>query len=70
MKHAAALVTRLAVYAVALFVVVTARLPGAAVTTAVRTTAGPDLDPIRLLIAAVLLTGILIELLRRRAIWH
>jgi hypothetical protein len=66
------LLARLAVYAAALFVVVTARLPGhASSLSALRATSpGPTLDPVRLMIGAVLLTGIACEFLRRRTIWH
>ena len=71
MKYAP-LVARLAVYAVALVVVVTARLPEAATgISALRTPVpGSFLDPIRLLLAAVLCAGIVTDVLRRRPVWH
>ena len=70
----ATLLARLAVYAAALFVVVTAQLPGPATQstfTALRTTE-PDAhtSPARVVLAGVLLAGILIELLRRRPVWR
>ena len=71
MKYAA-LVARLAVYAAALVVVVTARLPeSSAGVTALRVPApDPLLHPVRLLIATIIVTGLCIELLRRRTAWH
>jgi hypothetical protein len=62
---------RLAVYATAIVVVFTARLPDASTGSALRA-ASPDaiLDPVRLLIATVLIIGTLFELLRRRPVWH
>lgn len=63
---------RLAVYATAIFVVFTAQSPDPASTVSAIRTASPHafLDPVRLLIAAVLVTGILIELFRRRPVWR
>ena len=71
MKYAA-LVARLAVYAAALVVVVTARLPESSTgVTALRVaTPASLLDPVRLLLAAIIVTGVCIELLRRRPVWH
>ena len=71
MKYAA-LVARLAVYAAALVVVVTARLPDSSTgVTALRmATPASLLDPVRLLLAAIIVTGVCIELLRRRPVWH
>ena len=71
MKYAP-LVARLAVYAVALVVVVTARLPEASIgVTALRTpVSDPLLDPIRILLVVVLCAGAIIEFLRRRPLWH
>ncbi len=72
MKHAAVLLARLAVYAAALFVVATARLPVASTgVTALRAQA-PDaaIDPTRVVIVLVLLAGITLEVLRRRPVWH
>ena len=66
------LVARLVVYATALVIVITARLPAQAASLPALRTASPEsaVDPVRLLIAAVLLTGIVFEVLRRRTIWH
>ena len=66
----AALVARLALYATALFVVATARLPDPAGQAALRITEPGIIDPIRIVIAGILLAGIIVEVLRRRAIWH
>jgi len=68
----AALVARLTVYAAAFVVVVTARLPGSSTgVTALRlATPASLLDPVRLLLAAIIVTGVCIELLRRRPVWH
>jgi len=68
----APIVARLAVYAAALVVIVTARLPDASIgVTALRTSVpGPILDPVRLVLAAVLCTGVITEVLRRRPVWH
>jgi hypothetical protein len=68
-----ALVARLAVYAAALFVVITAQLPAPAAQStiaALRTTQQETVDPVRLLLVGILLIGILIEVLRRRTVWH
>lgn len=70
----AALLARLAVYATALFVVVTAQLPDQATHStfsALRTTA-PEAHPTpaRFVIAGILVAGILIEVLRRRPVWR
>lgn len=72
MKHAAALFSRLAVYAAALFVVATARLPQSPATiSAFRAApAAPAVDPVRLGLAGVLLAGIVLEALHRRPLWH
>jgi hypothetical protein len=66
------LAARLAIYAAALLVVVTARLPEASTTIAALRTAAPEpvVDPVRFVIAAVLVSGIALELLRRRHVWH
>ena len=71
MKYAP-LVARLAVYATALAVVITARLPDASSgITAFRTpVSDPFLDPVRLLLSAVLCAGAIAEFLRRRPVWH
>ena len=70
----AALLARLAVYATALFVVVTAQLPGQATqsTFSALRTAAPDAhtSPARVVLAGILVAGILIEVLRRRPVWH
>ena len=65
-------VARLAVYAAALLVVVTARLPEASTAVTALRAASPEpvLDPVRIMIAAILVLGIVLELLRRRAVWH
>jgi hypothetical protein len=70
--HAAAFLARLAVYAAALFVVATARLPDLSTATAVLRTAPTEtsVDPVRVAMAGVLVAGILIEVLRRRPVWH
>ncbi len=70
----AALLTRLAVYATALFVVVTARLPDPATQStfsALRASA-PEAhaSPARLVLAGILVAGIFIEVLRRRPVWR
>jgi len=66
------LVARLVVYATAMIVVFTARLPEPVPAATALRAAVPDpgLDPVRLLIAAVLAAGIAIELLRRRTVWR
>jgi hypothetical protein len=72
MTHAAVLLCRLAVYAAALFVVVTARLPELSTTVPSLRTApgGPAVEPVRLAIAGVLIVGIVLEVLRRRPVWR
>ena len=71
---AATLVARLAVYATALFVIVTAQLPDPATQstfTAVRTaTPAGHTSLARFVLAGVLVAGILIEVLRRRLVWR
>lgn len=66
------LLARLTIYAAALLVVFTARLPDqATAVSALRATAeGHALDPVRSLIVTVLLVGILVEVLRPRSVWH
>jgi hypothetical protein len=70
----ATLLARLAVYATALFVVVTAQLPEAVTRSTfptVRTHAAEaDTSPARFVLAGILVAGILIEVLRRRPVWH
>ena len=67
---------RLAVYAAALIVLATARLPEPHVATSVSTvrTAEPHTPAAsaawRLVIAGILLTGIVLEIHRRRPVWH
>lgn len=71
------LVLRLAVYAVAIAVVATARLPDAqpsshpalqrSVEPPVRPSAHP---PVRLLLAGLLVTGLALDVRGRRAVWH
>ncbi len=71
MKYAP-LVARLAVYAAALAVVITARLPDASTgITALRApVSDPLVDPVRFLMLAVLCAGAITEFLRRRPVWH
>ena len=65
------LAVRLAVYAAALLVIVTARLPEPSALSALRTSSpGSALDPVRVVIAAVLALGVVMEFLRRRRVWH
>jgi hypothetical protein len=68
----APLVARLAVYATALAVVITARLPDASTgISALRApVSDPLLDPVRLLLFAVLGAGAITEFLRRRPLWR
>ena len=63
---------RLTVYAAALLVVATARLPEPSATVSALRVTSPEsaVDPVRLAIAAVLVAGIVIEFLRRRHVWH
>jgi hypothetical protein len=67
---------RLAIYAAALIVLATARLPEPHVATSVSTvrTAEPHTPAAsaawRLVIAGILLTGIVLEIHRRRPVWH
>ena len=65
------LLARLAVYVAALVVIVTARLPESSAGVAALRAPGadPGLDPVRILIAAILLGGVVIEFLRRRTVW-
>ena len=65
-------VARLAVYAAALLVVITARLPEPSTTLSAVRAASPEpvFDPVRLVLAAILVLGVVIELLRRRTVWH
>jgi len=64
---------RLAIYAAALIVLATARLPEPHVATSV-STAEPHTPAAsaawRLVIAGILLTGIVLEIHRRRPVWH
>ena len=63
---------RLAVYATAIVIVFTARSPVQVPAAAALRVSSPDaiLGPVRILIATVLLAGLLIELMRRRPVWH
>ncbi len=72
-----ALVIRLAVYAAAIVVVATARLPDATPSRhpAIQRSAEPPVRPsgrptVRLLLAGLLLTGIALDVRGRRAAWH
>lgn len=69
-------ICRLAVYTAALFVLGTARLPQTRMDTSVSTVrlAEPAPPPAktawRFVIAGILLTGVALEIHRRRALWH
>lgn len=76
-RQVAASVLRLAVYAAAIAVVATARMPDAeppshpaiqrSVEPPVRPSARP---PVRLLLAGLLLTGLALDVRGRRIVWH
>lgn len=73
MQVRAAFFARLALYATALFVVATVQLPaptGHAAVSALRAAEPGAIDPVRLVIAGILLAGVIIEVLHRRAVWH
>lgn len=74
MQFRAAPVVRLAVYVVALLVVVDAPvtpvLRTARAALAVRVAPPPSTAPVRVGLASVLVAGILSELLRRRQVWR
>ena len=74
MKFRASLLARLAVYATALCVVATAELAGPSTrsTLPALRSISPEraLDPVRLILAGILLVGILLETTQRRATWR